>query len=165
MNIRVKNWEENIHAIEMKREDGEWWSKRENEKLERMRWIEEEDYLERWCCLKKNRKHGVVWRRRLSGAMVLSTAEKEREKSEEREVDQEVWIAVSEKEREEDEEVGRKEKDWVSGIQRWDEKIEILFSFWFIFWSSKIMRVWHVNLFIFYSKKYFNCNNLEIIFY
>jgi len=25
---------------------------------------------------------------------------------------------VSEKEREEDEEVGRKEKDWVSGIQR-----------------------------------------------
>jgi len=114
---------------------------------------------------KKNRKHGVVWRRKLSGAMVLSAAEKEREKLEEREVDEDVWISVSEKEREEDEKVGRKEKDWVSGIQRWDEKRDILFSFLFIFWSFKIMRVWHVSLFTFCSKKYLNCNSSEIIFY
>jgi len=105
----------------MKREDREWWSKRENEKLERMRWREEE---------RRQR-------------------DEEREKSEEREVDEEVWIFVSEKEREEDEKVGRKENDWVSGIQRWDEKREILFYFWFIFLSSKIMRVWHVSLFTF----------------
>jgi len=116
----------------------------------------------------KNRKHGVVWRRRLSGAMVLSATKKEREKSEEREVDEEVRIFMSEKEREEDEEVGRKEKDWVSRIQRWDEKREILFSFWFIFWSSKIMkimRVWHANLFTFCSNKYLNCSSSEIVFY
>ena len=49
---------------------------------------------------------------------MLSATKKEREKSEEREVDEEVRIFMSEKEREEDEEVGRKEKDWVSRIQR-----------------------------------------------